>query len=230
MSDHAELLANIAWRALCGPHARFAAGTSTSKRYASGFSPILGFADPSQPDFDALRPFVAPGEHFYCADWTGAPPPGWHIDADATMFQMVWTGALPAAGLARDAVPLDAATHGTAALALAELTRPGPFGPRTLELGEYLGVFDGERLVAMAGERMTAGRWREVSGVCTHPDHQGRGLAKRLMLELVRRQMQRGETPFLYVMSHNRHAHALYLRMGFVDHRECGVRVVSPQC
>lgn len=224
-----ELLDNISWHALRGPHQGFAAGTGTVKRYAAGFSPILGFADPSRPDFDALRPFVAPGEHFYCADWTGTPPPAWQIDADARMFQMVWTGALPEAGLARDAVPLDAATHGAAALALAELTRPGPFGPRTLELGEYLGVFDGERLVAMAGERMTAGRLREVSGVCTHPEYQGRGLARRLMLELVRRQMQRGEAPFLHVMRHNEAAHALYLRMGFADHRECAVRVVSPR-
>jgi ribosomal protein S18 acetylase RimI-like enzyme len=227
MSD-AELLANISWHTLCGPHARFAAGTDTVKRYADGFSPILGFADPSRPDFEALCPFVAPGEHFYCADWTGAPPPGWKIDADATMFQMVWAGALPAAGLARDARPLDAATHGAAALALAELTRPGPFGARTLELGEYLGVFDGDRLVAMAGERMRAGSLCEVSGVCTHPQYQGRGLARRLMLELIRRAVQRGETPFLHVMRHNETAHGLYLRMGFADHRECGVRVVSP--
>ncbi|HET9978132.1 MAG TPA: GNAT family N-acetyltransferase [Burkholderiaceae bacterium] len=227
MSD-ATLLDNISWHALCGPHAHFAAGTEAIKRYAHGFSPILGFAQPSRPDFDALRAFVAPGEHFYCADWTGAAPPGWQIDADATMFQMVWSGALPEAGLAGDAVPLDAASHGAAALALAELTRPGPFGARTLELGEYLGLFDGDRLVAMAGERMTAGRWREVSGVCTHPAYQGRGLARRLMLELIRRQVQRGETPFLHVMRHNETAHALYLRMGFVDHRECPVRVVSP--
>jgi ribosomal protein S18 acetylase RimI-like enzyme len=223
----AALLDNISWHALCGPHARFAAGTATVKRYASGFSPILGFADPARPDFDALRAYVAPADHFYCADWTGAAPPGWQIDADATMFQMVWAGALPAAGLVPDARPLDAATHGAAALALAELTHPGPFGPRTLELGDYLGIFDGDRLVAMAGERMTAGPWREVSGVCTHPGYQGRGLAKRLMQELVRRQMQRGETPFLHVMRANDNAHALYLRMGFVDRRECPVRVVS---
>jgi GNAT superfamily N-acetyltransferase len=227
MSD-VDLLDNISWHALCGPHGGFATGTETIKRYAPGFSPILGFDDPARPDFEALRPFVAPGEHFYCADWTGTPPHGWQVDADARMFQMVWAGALPEAGLARDAVPLDAATHGAAALALAELTRPGPFGARTLELGAYIGIFDGGRLIAMAGERMTAGRWREVSGVCTHPDYQGRGLAKRLMLELVRRQMQRAEAPFLHVMTHNETAHALYLRMGFADHRECAVRVVSP--
>ena len=113
-------------------------------------------------------------------------------------------------------------------LELAGLTRPGPFGPRTIELGEYFGCFDGERLVAMAGERMQAGGLREISGVCTHPDFQGRGLARRLVAKLIRRQMERNETPFLHVMRSNDGAHRLYQRMGFRDHLESVVRVVSP--
>jgi GNAT superfamily N-acetyltransferase len=222
-----SLLDNIMWHVLSGPHARFAAGGPTAKRYASGFSPILGFADNARPDLDALRPHVAAGEHFYCGDWGGPVPAGWTLDAEATMFQMLWNGTTPADDPAPEAVALGAA-HAPAALALAELTRPGPFGPRTLELGDYFGVFDGGRLVAMAGERMNAGRFREISGVCTHPDFQGRGLARRLMLKLLRREVQRGETPFLHVMRANESAHALYLRMGFIDHRETVVRVVSP--
>jgi predicted GNAT family acetyltransferase len=80
----------------------------------------------------------------------------------------------------------------------------------------------------MAGERMHAGTLREISGVCTHPDFQGRGLALQLMLLLIRRQMQRGETPFLHVMRDNVNARRLYRRMGFSDYREVVVRVVSP--
>lgn len=79
----------------------------------------------------------------------------------------------------------------------------------------------------MAGERMNVGSLREVSGVCTHPDFQGRGLARRLMLKLVRRQMMRSETPFLHVMHDNAHAHRLYGRMGFRDRQEMAVRVIS---
>jgi len=221
------LLDNFMWHVLTGPHARFATGAPTAKRYAGGFSPILGFADPTRPDFDALRPHAAPGEHFYCSDWNGPVPSGWTLDAEATMFQMIWHGDLPAPEPSAEIHALGPA-HAQAALALAELTRPGPFGPRTLELGEYVGVFDGERLIAMAGERMFAGSLREVSGVCTHPEHQGRGLARRLMLALIRRQMQRGETPFLHVMRSNEGARGLYRRMGFRDHRETPVRVVSP--
>jgi len=221
------LLDNIMWHVLNGPHARFAAGGATARRYASGFSPILGFADTTRPDLDALRPYTAAGEHFYCSDWNGPVPAGWTLDAEATMFQMVWDGPAPADDPAPEAVPLGPA-HAQAALALAELTKPGPFAIRTLELGEYFGVFDGERLVAMAGERMHAGALREISGVCTHPDHQGRGHARRLMLKLLRREITRGERPFLHVMRSNEGAHALYLRMGFRDHRETTVRVVSP--
>jgi predicted GNAT family acetyltransferase len=79
----------------------------------------------------------------------------------------------------------------------------------------------------MAGERMRAGALREISGVCTHPDFQGRGLARRLMQLLLRRELQRGELPFLHVLRDNRAAHDLYARMGFHDHCELTVRVLS---
>ena len=74
---------------------------------------------------------------------------------------------------------------------------------------------------------MFAGTLREISGVCTHPDFQGRGLARRLMNKLICRQMQRGEIPFLHVMHDNSVAHQFYERMGFRDYRESVVRVVS---
>ncbi|RYX92522.1 MAG: GNAT family N-acetyltransferase [Comamonadaceae bacterium] len=221
-----HLLDNIMWHALAGPHARFAAGTGNARRFAPGFSPIAGFADPEAPDFHALAPFCEAGEHLYCDGWSGAAPDGWRIDVESTMFKMVWEGAAPLADEVPDAVPLGP-QHVQQAMALAELTRPGPFGPRTIELGEYFGIFDGENLVAMAGERMHAGSLREISGVCTHPDVQGRGLARKLMLKLIARQMKRGETPFLHVMAGNAGARGLYERMGFSNYKESVVRVIS---
>jgi GNAT superfamily N-acetyltransferase len=222
-----QLLDNITWHTLTGPHAGFAAGAGDARRYAQGFSPIIGFANPAQPDFAALARFCAADEHFYCEGWTGAAPAGWRIEAETTMFKMVWEGRMPAIDEAPQAVPLRS-EHADQALALATLTRPGPFGPRTIELGEYFGCFDGPRLIAMAGERMCAGTLREISGVCTHPDHQGRGLARQLMLKLILRQMQRNETPFLHVMRENAGARRLYERMGFRTYRETTVRVIAP--
>lgn len=224
----AHLLENIFWNCLSGPHRHFASGTTGALRYASGFSPIVGFPDPSAPDFAVLRPFCEPGEHFYCDAWTGPAPAGWRIEAEATMYRMVWDGPVPAQDEAPDAVPLDG-RHAAQALDLATRMRPGPFGPRTIELGEYFGYLEDGKLVAMAGERMAADGLREISGVCTDPAFQGRGLARRLMLKLVRRQLLRGETPFLHVMRSNEAAHALYLRMGFRDWCETPVRVVSYQ-
>ena len=221
-------LDNIFWNCLNGPHQHLSTGTDRARRYAPGFSPIVGFPDPHNPDFAALQPFCNPGEQFYCDAWSGPAPQGWRIDVEATMFRLVWDGRPgPADDPAPDAVALGP-EHVDQALALAMLTRPGPFGPRTIELGDYFGIVDAGRLVAMAGERMAAAGLREISGVCTHPDFQGRGLARRLMLKLVGRQLARGETPFLHAMSANRRAHDLYLGMGFRDWCETVVRVVSP--
>ena len=224
MSKH--VLDNIVWHALSGPQAKFSAGDGEARRYALGFSPIVGFANQTEPNFAALAAFCEPGEHFYCDGWSGVAPDGWHVDAETTMFKMIWEADIPPADEALEAMPLGA-EHAAQALQLAELTRPGPFGLRTIELGEYFGYFEDKRLIAMAGERMHADSLREISGVCTHPDYQGRGLAKRLMLKLIRREMLRNETPFLHVMSGNTGAWQLYERMGFRKYREVVVRVVS---
>lgn len=223
-----ELLDNIAWHALTGPQARFAAGAGAARRFARGLSPIVGFADRDRPDFEALAPFCEAGEHFYCLGWSGPCPAGWRIDAEAAVCRMVWHGALPDGGEAPPGTRALNVQDAPAALELTALTKPGPFGPRTVELGDYLGCFDAEHgLVAMAGERMQAGTLREISGVCTHPQFQGTGLARRLMQLLIRRQVLRGETPFLHVMYDNTGARGLYERMGFVEHRRAVVRVVS---
>ena len=159
-----ELLSNIFWHALSGRQAQFAAGSGAARRYARGFSPIAAFADAQRPDFAALAPYCAAGERFYCDGWsgaapaeelphasasTGAAPAEWNIALESTMEKMLWQGETPRDDAAPDAIPLGP-QHAPAALALAELTHPGPFGLRTLELGEYFGYFDDERLVAIA--------------------------------------------------------------------------------
>ncbi|QID17425.1 GNAT family N-acetyltransferase [Nitrogeniibacter mangrovi] len=221
-----DVLDNPTWHTLAGTHAAFAQGTDRARRYAPGFSPILGFADNAAPDLAALLPHCASGEHFYTAGWEGLVPAGWVLDDESTMFRMVWDGELPPEAGADRPVPLGP-QHADQAMALATRMASGPFGPRTLELGHYLGVFDGDRLVAMAGERLRAGPYCEISAVCTDPDYQGRGLARHLMLALVRRQLAHGETPFIHVMSANTAAHRLYLRVGFHDFSQPVVRVIS---
>ena len=139
---------------------------------------------------------------------------------------MVWEGSILPEDAFPDAVALGP-EHAAEALELALLTNPGPFGPRTIELGDYFGCFEDGRLAAMAGERMHAGEYREVSGICTHPDFRGRGLARRLSLKLIRRQLQRNEIPFLHVMADNTAALRLYREMGFGVYCETTLRIIS---
>jgi ribosomal protein S18 acetylase RimI-like enzyme len=220
-----HLLDNIVWHALSGPQKKFSVGAEDIRRFAPGFSPIIGFADGDNPNFNSLVPFCEPGEHFYCGEWSGPAPDGWQIEEESTMFRMVWEGSTLSDD-ADGAIQLGP-DHAAKALELATLTRPGPFGLRTIELGDYFGFFEGDRLLAMGGERFYAGSYREISGVCTHPDFQGRGFARRLMTKLIRRQLQRNETPFLHVMRDNTFARDLYKRMGFCDYRETVVRIIS---
>jgi len=221
-----QLLDNITWFTLTGPHAVYASGTKDARRYAAGFSPIIGLADPARPDFASLAACCEPDEHLYCAEWKGEAPAGWQIHDEKSAFRLVWKEAMPEADAFPDAIRLGP-EHAAQALELAQLTNPGPFGLRTIELGEYFGWFEDGQLAAMAGERMHAGTLREVSGICTHPDFRGRGLARRLSLKLIRREMQRGETPFLHVMGDNPTARRLYQQMGFRDYCETTLRVIS---
>ena len=222
----AHLLDNIVWNTLTGPQANFAAGVGGARRYQRGFSALIGLEHPDRPDFASLAPFCKQDEQFYCPDWRGPIPEGWRLEEETVMLRMIWAGKAPAHEPDLDAQPL-AHEHAAQALALAELTHPGPFGLRTIELGEYFGIFEGARLVAMAGERFHAGPFREISGVCTHPEYQGRGIARKLTEKLLVRELARGQTPFLHVMRNNTVARTLYEGMGFRLYLETLVRVIT---
>lgn len=142
-----------------------------------------------------------------------APPPGLVLGLQAKLVQMT-AGEITPGGREIEAVSLEEA-DGAQMLALAQLTRPGPFAARTHRLGGFIGVKSKGRLVAVAGERMRPEGFCEVSGVCTHPDHRGRGYAGGLMRRVARRILERGETPFLHCFETNTGAVALYETLGF---------------
>jgi len=219
-------LSNIIWHALSGSQRRLSMGTDRTRRYARDFPALFAFADPASADFESFGAHCEAGDHLYCTEWTGAAPEGWKVDVDTKVVAMIWRGDRPVVG---DAAVIERLgdSHVEEMRALARLTRPGPFAQKPMALGEWWGVFDAGRLVAMAGERLHAGSLHEVSGICTHPDAQGRGLARALTLAIVRRQLDRGETPFLHVMPDNARARTLYERLGFETVREAPLRVVS---
>ncbi|WP_225095339.1 GNAT family N-acetyltransferase [Streptomyces sp. CoH27] len=143
-------------------------------------------------------------------------PGGWETEDSGEGVQMVDTALY--AEPAPEAVRLGPADV-PEILALIALTRPGPFLPRTVELGTYLGIRDRGRLIALAGERLRPPGWTEISAVCTHPDHRGRGLATRLVRAVAAGIRERGDTPFLHAAASNTHAIRLYESIGFTLRR-----------
>lgn len=105
-------------------------------------------------------------------------------------------------------------------MALVERTQPGPFLPRTIELGTYLGMRDGGALVALTGMRMRLPGYTEISAVCTDATHRGRGLAKILVACLVDEILARDELACLHAVSTNTPAIRLYETLGFTTRTE----------
>lgn len=218
--------ANIFWAAFGGPQRPLTVGTERARRYRPGTAGLIAFEDNEHPAFEDLEPFCGVGEPFYAPAWPGATPAGWEIRAEAPLVTMAWSGGPAPAAASAQPVALDAG-HLPAVLDLVARTKPGPFGPGNLDLGRYLGRFEDGRLVAMAGERLHAGRWREVSAVCTEPGCQGRGLGGAMVNAIVREQLTRGETPFLHVMASNTGAISLYRKLGFEVVRTALMRVIA---
>ncbi|AXG81758.1 GNAT family N-acetyltransferase [Streptomyces paludis] len=211
-----HLLDNAAWAALTGPHAHLAERVGRAARYPVDVSPFTALADPDDPRaWDDLAALVGPGT---VTPVTGirTVPAGWETVQNGEGVQLVDTALY--AEPAPEAVRLGPADV-PEILALIALTEPGPFLPRTVELGTYLGIRDGGRLIALAGERLRPPGWTEISAVCTHPDHRGRGLATRLVRAVAAGIRERGDTPFLHAAASNTGAIRLYESIGFTLRR-----------
>lgn len=215
-------LNNIMWRCLFGSQKDLSIGDNNVRRFKSGISELVGFRDSENPDLDGLARISTAGDNFYSVDWDTAITPGWTVLQQTRADQMVWQldSALPPK---IEIVSLDK-SHVAQMLMLIELTQPGPFQPKTIEMGEYFGVFDDGVLVAMAGERLFAYPLREISGVCTRPGYEGRGFARNLMQLLIARQLNRNEMPFLHVVEANVNARRIYEKMGFKSVRQTTLR------
>ena len=216
MTSVGRLLDNPAWSCLSGRHAHFSQGGTLARRYHASISPIAGLAGDGSMEVEALEALVKIGDDIALL---GASVPAlganWETLHASELTQMVRTDASLLPEPDADVVQLGAADV-PEMLALVELTRPGPFRQRTVELGAYIGIRADGRLLAMAGERMWIDDFREMSAVCTHPDAQGRGYARALIGRVVNRMLRVGETPFLHVESRNRRAIDLYRALGFV--------------
>ncbi len=169
-------LDNPARAALLGPHAHLAERAGAVLRYPADISPFIALPDdPSEDDWDDLAKLVAPGNVAATAGVAVVPPAGWQVLMNLAAVQL--TGEQVAGEPAAGAVPLGPADI-PEMLDLVARTRPGPFLPRTIEFGGYVGIRRNGALVAMAGERLRPPGWSEISAVCTDPGFRGQGLGE----------------------------------------------------
>lgn len=208
-----HVLDNPALASLTGPHAHFAERRGRVLRYPVDVSPWLGLpAEPDADDWADLAALAGPGSEVPLPGFHGQVPDGWEVTFHVEGVQLVDDG-LDAAPDA-EAVALGAADV-PEMLDLVARTQPGPFLPRTIELGTYLGIRREGALIAMAGERLRPPGWTEISAVCTDPAVRGEGLATRLIRAVAHGIRERGEIPFLHTGAGNANAIRLYESLGF---------------
>ncbi|MDF3309845.1 GNAT family N-acetyltransferase [Rhodococcus sp. T2V] len=172
-----------------------------------------------------LARLLGPGELADLFSCPATPPPDWEPVFVLDGRQMIWSSNAQAKLCPAESGVVELGADSVPEMRdLVERTRPGPFWPRTHELGSYLGIRENGRLVAMAGERLRPPGWTEISAVCTAPEARGRGHAARLVTALVARITARGERPFLHVAESNTGAIALYERLGFLSRRHVTFR------
>jgi ribosomal protein S18 acetylase RimI-like enzyme len=218
------LLNNPIWHALSTEQSYLSEGNHLAKRFPQDVSPFGAIQTLSPSEYEALAKLLHGDTVALCLDSKPTLPPDWTTRINLDAYQMTFEGPPPARQnnlmrrLTHDDVP--------EMLALTKLTDPGPFLPRTIDLGAYYGIHDSRSLVAMAGERLHLTGFTEVSAVCTHPNFRGRGYGNALMSKVISGILNRGETPFLHVKTDNP-AIALYKKLGFQIRAKLYIAVIQ---
>jgi ribosomal protein S18 acetylase RimI-like enzyme len=214
------------WSALTTRQKDLAEGGARARRFPPAIGPFADLVDMSPQSFADLAAIMSGSEIsvLFTSDALTAPDEFKILLAD-TGEQMIGTPK-ESALVGAEIVTLGAADVPDM-MALVELTKPGPFGLRTHELGTFLGIKIDGQLVAMTGERMKPGNYTEMTAVCVHPSHRGRGYAQALLGAVGSQIVARGEIPILHVFSNNTSAIALYRRQGMEIRRRLHVTVLQ---
>jgi GNAT superfamily N-acetyltransferase len=213
-----HLFQNPVWHALETKHRRFAVSNGQARRYPASVAPFVAVADPGLAALESLHALLVPGEQVWIADASFPEWPELVWETSLECLQMVLPEQVTAPGPTIEFDTLSCA-DASAMVSLTDLAFPGFFRMKTCEMGRYYGVHVDGELVSMSGERIMLYEYPEVSGVCTHPDHRGKGYAAALMWQVIRDHRRDGQISWLHVSAGNTHAIELYLKMGFVEAR-----------
>ena len=220
-----HLLDRPAWSALSTRHAALAEGSRLAKRYPASIAPFAATENDDDESLRALAELASPGANLLLVMSDEVIlPAGLVTVSAASAVQMI--ADQPLENVADERIQELDKTDAAEMLALATLTKPGPFSLRAQSLGEFWGVKVEGRLIAMAGERMKQPGYTELSGVCTHPDFRGEGLGRLLSLYVAGKIFARGEQPYLHAYATNTGAIALYASIGFRLRSSMNVTVV----
>lgn len=218
-------LDNPVWASLTSRHASLAVCNRGAARYPADVAPFVAVGTTDASAHDQLCDLVQAGESVYLVGLAPRLDARWDVQRETTVLQMICR-QLPPPRPGPQFHPLLEADRDRM-IALTALVFPGFFRPRTLAMGGYIGIFAGETLAAMAGERMATEQYTEISAVCTHPDFTSRGFAAYLVTQLCGQISRRGSTPFLHVSPDNVRARKLYERLGFTVRAELGLWYVT---
>lgn len=210
-----DVLYNPVYNALLSGDASLCFGTGKVKYFDEQVSPFAGFHQDYDKGFDDLYNQLPAGRNIlYATPQLIKEPGGWQVVAEIKGLQFLFAEGTDPVDHSIKPVSLDNKNIGEM-MQLTALTKPGPFGPRTIEFGHYYGIFENRKLVAMTGQRLHVDNYTEISAVCTHPDHLGKGYAAALMLHQLNLIRSEGQLAFLHVREDNSRAIALYERLGF---------------
>lgn len=216
--DPFAALDNPAWWALNGAQQPYATGNSFVKRYQRGILPFAAFDHHHPAAIDQLDEWIQPGEIFFLIGYLPQIPIHWTILSELPCAQMINQNAVTAPAGNADITPLDA-THKQEMYQLIQKVQPGYYEPDTHQLGNYVGIWQQQQLVAIAGERMKLEELTEISAICTDPAFTGRQYAQHLITHLCNMNLEAGKIPFLHVLESNERAIRLYEHLGFTKRR-----------
>ena len=211
-----QLLANPVFSALQGGNRAFCLGDDLVKFFPKEVSPFLSVREFNAHTFDEIQKWIQPKRTILLAHRHPIDiPKHWLLKFQIIGTQFVY----PTPNFQEVDISFIQklnVTHVEEMIELTRLTKPGPFDERTIEFGNYEGIFSDGKLVAMAGWRMQFENYLEVSAVCTHPDYVGKGYARTLLQSQINSILLQNKIPFLHSRADNTRAIDLYEGLGFV--------------
>ncbi len=215
-----HILDNPMYNALLTEHASFAVGSGLARRFPAEVAPFGGLESGGEEE---LRQLFAEGEQAVFVGKCPSELTGWEFVKQFDVLQLIHTKYTSVSGLS--SIQMMAEKDVSAMLQLTAMVYPSYFRPGTAQLGGYCGIYSDTELISMAGIRMKLPGYEEISAICTHLDHRGKGLGAAVTRFMIERIKARGNTPFLHTESDNP-AQEMYKKLGFEIRATLPVKVL----